>query len=232
MIPGEQKRRPGRPPIIDLAGKTFGHLTVIERDELSGWKCLCKCGKQAVMKTEDLRWNGRKSCGCGYGRGEPREGKAVGGGMVLSTTLRSVIPERLTELFRQKYQRRSDNECPLCGFTPARRLTCLYGVRSTLFHKVVNDFRNYIACCELCYEAFLGSYKLTPDRIATPALWAPIILGNEDAPRAHPLNRELLKVPLSLYREQEPRMPGVAHGLIELKALALADDVLGVGGHV
>lgn len=60
--------------LIDLAGKTFGRLTVIERAENnvlpSGlkepmWLCRCECGKSSVIRGAFLRTGHTKSCGCG-----------------------------------------------------------------------------------------------------------------------------------------------------------------------
>ena len=55
---------------IDLTGRTFGRLTVIERvvDKQRGrplWRCKCECGNEVeVTSTRLLRNNGTRSCGC------------------------------------------------------------------------------------------------------------------------------------------------------------------------
>ncbi|MFH1933316.1 MAG: hypothetical protein ABIN18_17205 [Pseudomonadota bacterium] len=55
--------------LIDLTGKRFGRLLVIERADNNKWghtqwKCRCDCGEIAVVSMGSLR-NGRtKSCGC------------------------------------------------------------------------------------------------------------------------------------------------------------------------
>lgn len=58
---------------IDLTGKRFGRLTVIERadDYISPngvtavkWKCLCDCGNVTEVRANDLRNGTIKSCGC------------------------------------------------------------------------------------------------------------------------------------------------------------------------
>lgn len=54
---------------IDLTGKTFGRLTVIERAEsdrngLTQWRCRCSCGSVIVTRSQDLRRGASKSCGC------------------------------------------------------------------------------------------------------------------------------------------------------------------------
>lgn len=56
-----------------LAGKEFGRIVVLERADdyrlSSGnaypqWKCRCKCGKEIVVRQQNLREGGTSSCGC------------------------------------------------------------------------------------------------------------------------------------------------------------------------
>ena len=54
---------------IDLTGKRFGRLTVIERADNSDkgrvrWKCRCDCGNNSVVRSSDLLSGATKSCGC------------------------------------------------------------------------------------------------------------------------------------------------------------------------
>src|ERR1017187_9592288 len=62
--------------LIDLAGKTFGMLTVMSRaesrrkkketkhGERAYWLCKCECGNEKVIESYSLRTSSR-SCGCG-----------------------------------------------------------------------------------------------------------------------------------------------------------------------
>ena len=65
------------PKIIDLRGKTFGRLAVVERADLPTggdgvkWKCLCSCGKKVVASSANLRKGRHRSCGCAP-RKQPR----------------------------------------------------------------------------------------------------------------------------------------------------------------
>ena len=61
------------PKLIDLTNKRFNHLLVLERSDdyitLNGrkhvmWKCLCDCGNIINVRSENLRNNHTKSCGC------------------------------------------------------------------------------------------------------------------------------------------------------------------------
>lgn len=53
---------------IDLAGKKFNRLTVIERAYVCKgeiyWHCICDCGKEKFVSGRKLRENKTKSCGC------------------------------------------------------------------------------------------------------------------------------------------------------------------------
>lgn len=54
---------------IDLTGKIFGDLIVLERDYSKKgngayWKCQCRCGEKIVISGTHLRSGHTKSCGC------------------------------------------------------------------------------------------------------------------------------------------------------------------------
>ena len=67
---------------IDLVGKTFGRLTVVEKTDKRGssgavfWKCLCICGKTKDVSSSCLRTNQTKSCGCWFLDIASQKGKA------------------------------------------------------------------------------------------------------------------------------------------------------------
>ena len=59
--------------LIDLSGKRFGKLTVIQRTEnaprgdgrtIPAWKCRCDCGNIVTVLGYSLRNGNSKSCGC------------------------------------------------------------------------------------------------------------------------------------------------------------------------
>ena len=55
--------------LIDLTGKTFGRLTVIERAKMrpgaeAHWRCSCSCGASKVIAGHALRSGKTRSCGC------------------------------------------------------------------------------------------------------------------------------------------------------------------------
>lgn len=54
---------------MDLTGKTFGRLTVIDRVGYNKhksvlWRCACECGKEVVVPTGSLTSGNTQSCGC------------------------------------------------------------------------------------------------------------------------------------------------------------------------
>lgn len=52
---------------IDLTGKRFGRLTVLERADGKGrckWRCLCSCGNEVVVLGYNLKNGNTQSCGC------------------------------------------------------------------------------------------------------------------------------------------------------------------------
>jgi hypothetical protein len=65
----------------ELTGRRFGRLVVIEhagssRQGARLWRCNCDCGKEVIIRADNLR--NAKSCGCTRGRG-PTHGHAQNG---------------------------------------------------------------------------------------------------------------------------------------------------------
>lgn len=57
----------------DMTGRVFGRLTVVEyaftRKTPSGqgkvnWRCLCECGREAIVPVQNLKSGDTRSCGC------------------------------------------------------------------------------------------------------------------------------------------------------------------------
>ena len=49
---------------IDLTGKRFERLTVLEYAGKEKWKCKCDCGNEIITSGSGLRYGHTKSCGC------------------------------------------------------------------------------------------------------------------------------------------------------------------------
>lgn len=57
------------PKFLDLSGKKFNKLTVIERVKKGGtkrtyWLCVCDCGEKTIIRQDSLIKGRTKSCGC------------------------------------------------------------------------------------------------------------------------------------------------------------------------
>lgn len=59
--------------LIDLTGKRFGRLVVIEREgsytspsyySAPLWRCRCDCGTECIIAGKSLRYGKTRSCGC------------------------------------------------------------------------------------------------------------------------------------------------------------------------
>lgn len=56
------------PKMIDLTGRRFENLKVLERAGSKGghvaWLCKCDCGNTVIVASNTLRMKGQKTCGC------------------------------------------------------------------------------------------------------------------------------------------------------------------------
>jgi hypothetical protein len=55
--------------LVDRTGMIYGLLTVIERvpdpeKKVSLWRCMCRCGKEIIVKGGNLNSGNSQSCGC------------------------------------------------------------------------------------------------------------------------------------------------------------------------
>lgn len=66
--------------MIDMIGKKYGRLTVVEFDRLQNhktyWKCVCDCGLVVVLPGNSLRSGNTSSCGCLRRETAAAQGKA------------------------------------------------------------------------------------------------------------------------------------------------------------
>lgn len=72
-----QKEKVSTHMLKDITGKTFGKLTVLQRDFLKSgpdayWLCQCECGNQTVVAGSSLRKGHTQSCGCMKSKGEEK----------------------------------------------------------------------------------------------------------------------------------------------------------------
>lgn len=59
---------PTNPRMVDLRGKQFGHLRVVQyagkRSKHRFWLCRCRCGRETRVEGSKLKRGSTKSCGC------------------------------------------------------------------------------------------------------------------------------------------------------------------------
>jgi hypothetical protein len=71
------------PRLINLSGKTFGSLTVLEdAGRANGavlWRCKCACGGESLVRSYTLIGGAQKTCGCHGGKGNLHHGHAKRG---------------------------------------------------------------------------------------------------------------------------------------------------------
>lgn len=53
-----------RPPRTNLENQVFGKLTVKNWEGNGKWRCLCECGTEVLVQTDNLKNGNTKSCGC------------------------------------------------------------------------------------------------------------------------------------------------------------------------
>jgi hypothetical protein len=150
---------------IDITGRRFGALVVlyrVPRTSVVGhviWMCQCDCGKQRVVRSQDLRRGSTKSCGC-----ITRElrGRALGVGTKREATVRVLSGSyklKCRKMAREWSLTADDvdalifNDCHYCGRSPRNiaRGRCLphNGIDR------VNNARGYhvdnvVTCCKAC----------------------------------------------------------------------------------
>ena len=143
---------------IDLTGKKFGRLTVIERcgTDKSGknvlWLCSCECGGQTKASTIHLRSGHTQSCGC----------RILEFGM--NTRFKTTPGKSRSRIYRTRYG--MINRC----YNPKDRKYYLYGGRGiTICEEWKNSFQAF-------YDwAMANGYSddLTIDRIDNDKGYSP-----------------------------------------------------------
>ncbi len=84
------------PKALNLTGQEFGHLkamSIADKGPRTWYLCLCDCGKECVIPSQQLRSGFRKSCGCrkheNYGKHALKHGHAPTKGRPGSRTYKS-----------------------------------------------------------------------------------------------------------------------------------------------
>ncbi len=157
---------------VDLTGKTFGRLVVIEVDSRDNrgrlrWSCLCDCGKQKVIDSRHLVQGKTVSCGCYSGElgawwGKETAHKRSGSKSHLYnpnlTDEERLLGRNLVEVreWRKAVWERDDYTCDLClkrgGSIVAHHLNCWSKFKGERF-----NVDNGITLCKICHNDFHNS---------------------------------------------------------------------------
>ncbi len=119
--------------LIDLEGKRFGRLVVLNREENDGtqpmWRCLCDCGKEVIVKGNNLRRGYTQSCGC-YAKDRSSE-----------TNLIDITGNRYGHL---TVISRAEN------ISKEATWNCLCDCGNTIIVRGCNLRHDKVDCCEIC----------------------------------------------------------------------------------
>lgn len=148
---------------IDLAGKKFGRLIVLEH--MPGlyhgqalWLCKCVCGKTKTVNAYSLRRNRTQSCGCLVRELGVRNVKKD---VPFNTVWRAYhcsakAKKRVFKLSRKDFRTLLSSPCFYCGAAPARESKSqagnilLYNGIDRINSKKGYEKENCVSCCTSC----------------------------------------------------------------------------------
>lgn len=144
---------------IDLTGKKFNKLTVIEyactEKKAAVWKCLCECGNYKLVRTGNLLNGHTKSCGC-FKKKLPF-GQAAKHGLYWKYKSHANTRNKNFRLARKTFLAMTSQNCYYCGVEPKQ---VFIDKRSNGFYRYngldrVNNLKGYsklncVPCCALC----------------------------------------------------------------------------------
>ncbi len=152
--------------LIDLTGRRFGRLLVIERSgsvrrkdghgTFPTWRCRCDCGKEAVVRGVNLK--SAESCGC-FRRSVHAPG--VAGLLRVFRAYEAGASKRgyaFTLTFEQ-FTRLTALPCHYCGAEPetkagwSKYTTVLYSGLDRVDNGVGYLLENCVPCCVFCNKA-------------------------------------------------------------------------------
>jgi 5-methylcytosine-specific restriction endonuclease McrA len=145
------------PKKLELAGKRFGRLLVVEELAKSGgrcmWKCLCDCGDFCDIRVDLLTRKKAISCGCSRRRYEPDVG------ILLKFFRKGFYQDG--DLSFDDYVRLTHSNCFYCNAEPEikraffykRNITYKYNGIDRINSSFPHNNNNCITCCFPCNHA-------------------------------------------------------------------------------
>jgi hypothetical protein len=158
----------------NLTGRKFGRLTVIQRsekrigiDQKIGWDCLCDCGNNCTLITQELKDGHTKSCGC-YNidclkNREKKETYRLGFGVAaqnrifMSYSRSAKYAVREFSIPKEEFIKIIQQDCYYCGSSPTNitrsktnKVILLYNGVDRLDSKKGYVEGNVVPCCGDC----------------------------------------------------------------------------------
>ena len=155
--------RENRIDTIDLVGKRFGNLLVIERNRRKGvrgayWLCACDCGKKTSACGGHLRDGTRKSCGCiQYSRVIPSSIRLIMSWYIAKSKARG----REFSLNLEEFSRLIQGNCYYCNIGPSserrsqktKKVVFLYNGIDRIDSSKGYTVDNCVTACRYCNQA-------------------------------------------------------------------------------
>lgn len=139
----------------DLTGETFGKLYVIKRvanDKLNKtrWLCKCKCGKEFIVRSNDITKGRTRSCGCS--RKLQLQGKRFGRLIAIEITDQK-------SLFGQSYIWKCQCDCGNIKYASAAKLTARQVQSCGCLQKERSGTTAKLAYGEAMFNQLYSKYK-------------------------------------------------------------------------
>ena len=162
--------------IINLIGKKFGKLTILEMSMERGnanqikYKCICDCGKEHITSGESIRSGKSKSCGCNRKNPPNKENDRIFA--IWKQLYKSTIEKRnkkknatITDIELNYFILLSKSNCFYCGSEPLNKATDRH--RKTNEERCIIAYNgldridsnlwyfkdNVVSCCKHCNTA-------------------------------------------------------------------------------
>jgi hypothetical protein len=143
---------------IDIIGKRFGKLLVIEKIDKKGhWKCKCDCGNEIITYAPSLYSGASKSCGCLRKEILSGENSIFWKGGITNENRR--IKSQPKYYKWSKEIRKRDKKCQKCE--KDKKLHAHHIINFSFNINVALDLNNGITLCEDCHKLFHKTYGKT-----------------------------------------------------------------------
>lgn len=155
--------------LVDLTGKIFGRLTVLNRvpnritpkgQSRTMWKCYCICGNESTITSKHLTKNKTLSCGCYKAERfiKPHilpEGQAARNALLSSYKASAQKRKIVWNLSEEKFDQLVKNCCVYCGEIPSN---VFKGKNGNIIYSGIDRVdslagyvdTNVVSCCKVC----------------------------------------------------------------------------------